>query len=249
MSIRPLAIQLWTVRDELQRDAPAAFRALKAAGYSHVEVASMEGTPPEDIVAMLGDAGLRAMGAHIPYGVVAEDTGAAVEYAQALSVDYATVPWIGPDQCSNRSDWVAAARAMDIAGGEFRESGITLCYHHHGHEFERFDGETIFDIIMANADPEHLAAEVDTYWATFGGVDPVALIQQYKGRCPLLHLKDMANDAGRSFAEVGHGVLDWTAIFDAAQAAGVAWYIVEQDECPRGSLESARLSAAYLNSR
>jgi sugar phosphate isomerase/epimerase len=244
----PLAMQLWTVRDELAKDAPATFRALHALGYRHVEVASMDGVAPEDIDAMLRDAGLGALGAHIPFDTVTGDTSAAIAYAQALGVSYAAVPWIGPHDCEGREGWAAAARAMDAAGEAFRAAGITLCYHHHGHEFERVNGDFIFDVIMQTAAPDHLAAELDTYWAVFGGVDPVELMQRYAGRCPLLHIKDMTGDASRTFAEVGQGILDWDAIFEAAKAAGVKWCVVEQDESPIGSLESARLSAAFLQS-
>ena len=245
----PLALQLWTVRDELARDAIATYRALHELGYRYVEVVAMEGTSPEDVQSMLSDAGLTAMGAHIPFPTITGDTNTAIAFAKTLGVSYAAVPWIGPDECQGRDAWVAATRAMDTAGAAFRADGITLCDHHHGHEFDRVDGDYIFDVIMDHASPEHLSAEIDTYWAQFGGVDPVALMQRYAGRCPLLHIKDMANNEQRAFAEVGHGTLDWDAIFDAAKAAGVKWCVVEQDESSRGPLESIRMSAEYLLGR
>jgi len=249
MSDWPLALQLWTVRNELARDAPATFRELHELGYRYVEVAAMDGTSAEEIVSMLGDVGLAAMGAHIPLPTITGDTDTAIAFAKTLGVSYAAVPWIGPDDCVGRDAWVAAASAMNAAGQAFRAEGITLCYHHHGHEFDRVDGDYIFDVIMDNSPPENLSAEIDTYWAQFGGVDPVELMRRYAGRCPLLHIKDMANDEQRSFAEVGHGVLDWDAIFNAAKEVGVKWCVVEQDESTRGALESARLSAEYLLGR
>ncbi len=248
MSAWPLALQLWTVRDELARDAVGTFRALHDMGYRFVEVAALDALAA-DIASMLSDAGLGAMGAHIPLATVTGDTDAAIEYAKTLNVSYAAVPWIGPEECVGRDVWVAATRAMNEAGTAFRGEGITLCYHHHGHEFDRVDGDYIFDVIMDNSAPKNLAAEIDTYWAQYGGVDPVELINRYAGRCPLLHIKDMADDEQRSFAEVGHGVLGWDAILDAAKNAGVKWCVVEQDESTRGSLESARMSAEYLLSR
>ena len=249
MSDWPLALQLWTVRDELARDAAATFRTLHELGYRYVEVAALDGRSATEISSMLQDAGLKAMGAHIPLATVTGDTDAAIEFAKTLGVSHAAVPWIGPEECVGRKAWIAAARAMDTAGGAFREADITLCYHHHGHEFDRVDGDYIFDVIMENSDPQNLAAEIDTYWAKYGGVEPVELIQRYAGRCPLLHIKDMANDEQRSFAEVGHGALDWDAIFDAANAAGVQWCVVEQDESNRGPLESVRMSAEFVCAR
>jgi len=249
MSDWPLAMQLWTVREELARDATATFRTLHALGYRYVEVAAMDDTPVDEIVSMLNDAGLAAMGVHIPLATVTLDTVGAIAHAKALGVSYASVPWIGPEGCIGRDAWVAAARAMNTAGQAFHAADITLCYHHHGHEFDRVNGEYIFDVIMDNSAPGSLAAEIDTYWAQFGGVDPVELMHRYAGRCPLLHIKDMANDPARSFAEVGHGVLNWNAIFDTAKEIDVKWCVVEQDESMRGSLESARMSAEFLLGR
>jgi sugar phosphate isomerase/epimerase len=87
---------------------------------------------------------------------------------------------------------------------------------------------------------------LDTYWVKHGGEDPVAYIKKLSGRCPILHLKDMADDAERSFAEVGEGILDFPAIFAAGEKAGAVWAMVEQDICPGDPLDSIRTSLANL---
>jgi sugar phosphate isomerase/epimerase len=89
-------------------------------------------------------------------------------------------------------------------------------------------------------------AEIDTYWVQRGGADPAAYIRQYAGRCPLIHLKDMAADEKGSFAEVGEGTMDWPAIFTASEAGGARWYIVEQDVCQRPPLDSVAISLRNL---
>ena len=108
------------------------------------------------------------------------------------------------------------------------------------------------DYVYATVSPKVLKGEIDTYWVKTGGEDPVAYIRKYAGRVPFLHIKDRAPvpaDAACPFAEIGQGILDWDAIFAAAQQAGVNWYIVEQDRMVRPSLESARMSIDYLKRR
>jgi sugar phosphate isomerase/epimerase len=125
---------------------------------------------------------------------------------------------------------------------------MQLCYHNHDFEFRQFDGRYGLDILLGATDPELVKAEVDTYWVQKTGVDPAAYLRQYAGRCPLVHLKDMTADESRTFAEIGEGSMDWSAIFTAAEAGGAAWYIVEQDTCRRAPLESVAISLRNLQS-
>ena len=103
---------------------------------------------------------------------------------------------------------------------------------------------------MEAADPDLVVSEFDVYWAQYGGVDPVAYIRTLGSRCRILHMKDMAADADRSFAEVGEGILDFDAIVAAGQEVGAEWYIVEQDLSPkRPPIEAARLSLHNMQAR
>jgi sugar phosphate isomerase/epimerase len=99
---------------------------------------------------------------------------------------------------------------------------------------------------LAACDPQLVHAEIDTYWVQHGGEVPAEYLQRYAERCPLVHLKDMLDDADRTFAEVGEGILDWESIFAAAESGSAQWGIVEQDRCQRPPMESARLSFENL---
>jgi sugar phosphate isomerase/epimerase len=109
--------------------------------------------------------------------------------------------------------------------------GLQLAYHNHAFEFEQVDGKTGFRWLQDETDPEAVKFEVDTYWVHEGGGDPAAFIRGLGRRCAMVHLKDRARDGG--FGEVGSGTLNFPAIFEAAQSAGVDALIVEQDSCPR----------------
>jgi sugar phosphate isomerase/epimerase len=242
----PFALQLYTVRDHLQRDVPGTLKRVKEAGYEHVELAGLGGQSAEEYGYLLADAGLSAVSNHFGFDVVTQDTNKVIEDTEALGLAFAVVPWVGGEMCPDKAAWIRCAKAMDTAGEKLRDAGITLCYHNHAHEFERYDGQPVLELIYETAAPENLAAQIDAYWAQFGGDDPVRLLRKYAGRCPLLHVKDMEAQEPHTFTEVGRGILDWPAIFAAAKDADVRWYIVEQDECRGDSLESARISAEFM---
>ena len=102
-------------------------------------------------------------------------------------------------------------------------------------------------ILLAETDPESVKFECDVYWAQYAGVDPAAYIKGHSDRIALIHLKDMTGEGDeRTFAEVGEGILDFEPIFAASEAAGAAWYIVEQDTCKGSTLASAQKSLENL---
>lgn len=247
MGTIPFALQLYSVRDHLGKDLAGTLKRVKDIGYDYVEVAGMPRMTAAECKGVLDDSGLQPISSHVPYDVVTGQPDQAIEDAVTLGIKYVVVPWIGGKKMVPDKDaWVACGKALDEAGARLREGGVQLCYHNHAHEFERFDGEFIYDILLGAAKSENLAVEPDTYWIKYGGVDPVTVIEKYSGRCPLLHIKDMAAGEERAMVEVGRGTIDWKPILAAGADAGTQWYIVEQDESSRDSLESAKISAAFM---
>ncbi|HET9475630.1 MAG TPA: sugar phosphate isomerase/epimerase, partial [Steroidobacteraceae bacterium] len=137
-------------------------------------------------------------------------------------------------------------------GKQVSEAGMVFGYHNHTAEFKKFDGKTAFDHLYGMTDPAHVKVQLDVAWATVAGVDPVALLNQYKGRVISLHVKDVAK-RGTDGKEppsvaVGEGVVDWKKVIGTAKANGVKHYFYEQEEpFTRPILESARISADYLS--
>jgi sugar phosphate isomerase/epimerase len=241
------ALQLYTVRDFMEKDPETTLRQVKAVGYDFVELAGLCDLGPEAFKALLDANGLTAMSMHAGYERITGNLDGVIAEARIFGMHYVVVPWVGGPMCPDRAAWLDAARAMDAAGAHLREQGLQLCYHNHAHEFERVEGDVILDLLYENTAPENLAVELDTCWASIGGSDPVDLIRKYAGRMPLLHVKDYVASQPPQFAEVGRGCMDWPAIFAAARQAGVEWYVVEQDDhFAVNSLESARTSAAYM---
>lgn len=241
----PYALQLYTVRDHLQINPASTLRKVKGAGYDCVEIADTVGLELPLFKKLIRDAGLKPVSAHLPYEKVVDDPEGAADYARLFEVDYLVVPAIDRGLTADRAGWVTCGKALGRAGAALRTAGIMLCYHNHAHDFEPVEKVYAIDLLIEGAAPEDLALELDTYWIQYAGLDPAAALEKYYGRCPLLHIKDMAGKS-RAFAEIGRGVIHWREIFDKGAAAGVKWFIVEQDTCSGDSIESARISALYL---
>jgi len=242
----PFALQLYTVRDHLEKDLQGTLRKVKEAGYSFVEIGGTYGLTNAAFKKLLDDAGLRAISAHTGYDDVTKNPSDVIEMTRVFGVRYAVIGGIDGRLTPDKQGWLACGEALDEAGAKLRAGGAQLCYHNHAHEFQQIDGEYKLDILMSAAEPENLAAQIDTFWVQYAGVDPVKVIDKYRGRCPLLHIKDMKDAASKDFAEVGRGILDWREIFSAAIVAETKWYIIEQDTCPGDSLDSAAISAAFM---
>jgi len=247
MSRIPVALQLYTVRDATEQDFVGTVRQVAEMGYAGVEIAgNTGGMSPAELRGFLNDLGLRVAGSHIGIEALESNLAQVIEDNATLGNPWIVCPWMPEERRRDAAGWRTVAAQMSEIGAQVKAAGLQLCYHNHSFEFERFDGETGFDVFYGAADPDLVQAEIDTYWVQHGGEDPAATIQRFAGRAPLVHLKDMTPGDSPTFTEVGNGILDFQAIFGASETAGVEWYIVEQDVCAGPSLDSARTSLANL---
>lgn len=242
----PVALQIYTVRDEAARDFNGTLRRIAELGYDGVELANTADLEAVELRALLDQAGLRLAGCHVPLERLENALEDALDYQAALGSTHVVCPFIPPDRRNSADDYRKVAASLNRAGAAARERGITFCYHHHSFEFQRFEGVSGMDILFGETQPTLVKAELDTYWIRHGGEDPAGYIREFVGRAPLIHVKDMAAGEERDFAEVGEGILDWPTILEACKEAGTEWLIVEQDRCARPPLESAAISLANL---
>lgn len=242
----PIALQLYTVRHDVDKDLPGTLRQVAEIGYAGVEFAGFGEWKASELKSLLAELQLQPAGGHVPIDQLEKDLDAVIEFNLELGNPYVVCPWIPEDRRKKKADWLSIARLFNSVGKKCKENGLTFCYHNHSFEFEKFDDSYALDLLFAATNPDLVKAELDTYWIRHGGADPAEYLERYAGRCPLIHLKDMADDEERSFAEIGQGILDWNAIFEAAEAGGAEWYIVEQDTCAGPPIESARVSFENL---
>lgn len=255
MSRPGIALQMYTVREDAQRDFSGTLRAVAAMGYPAVQLAGYGGLAADALRDLLGELDLAVAGSHIGLDRLIEATDEEIAFNLALGNRDLVCPAPPPNRRATVDDFRWLADQLNAVGRRCQAAGARLSYHNHAFEFTRFATESggatttsafALDLLLAWTEPTLVYFEPDVYWIARAGEDPAAYLHRYTGRCPLVHLKDVANDAEGSFAEVGEGRLDFEPIFSAAETGGAEWYVVEQDRCSGPAMASARLSLENL---
>jgi sugar phosphate isomerase/epimerase len=236
-----ISLQLYTLREETARDMPGTLRKISGIGYPAVEFAGYGGLAPQDLKTILDDLGLRTSGVHVSFDSWETNPETVLADMHALDCVHAVVPMAPPEHRSEEASVARFAENLNRWGGLCREENITLSYHNHDFEFAPLGGSTMWDVLMRESDPELVYLELDLYWIKYGGADPETVLKDVGHRVSLVHLKDMAPDDARSDLPVGEGTMPWPGLLEAADAAGVEWFIAEQDN-PRDPLEDVRTS-------
>lgn len=239
-----IALQLYTLRNELRADLVGTLRTVAEIGYRAVELAGAGGMSASDLKATLDSLGLRAISAHVGLDRLETSLASEVEFQAELGNHDVVCPSLPPQRRADEAGWHHAAEALNRIGQRCRELGARFSYHNHAFEFEPVGSTTGLEILLGETDPTLVHWEPDVYWIAFARQDPAAWLRRYAARCPLVHLKDMTRGDSPTFAEVGEGVLDFASIFAAATSA--EWYVVEQDATARPAFESVALSLRHL---
>lgn len=253
---RAWGIQLYTVRSQIAADAASTLERIARIGYTELEV--MQATLP--VVAPIARRlGLSMVSVHLD-GPTASGQGfdAFLPQARAYGVTDVVIPFVPPaERPDSRAGLEALAERLSSMARSAKSAGLRFCYHNHAFEFGRDrDGTRRLDVLMQQTSGAGMLLQLDVFWASVAGVDPIALLGQYKGRVASVHLKDKAAKTATSlvesevprtaFVEVGSGTLDFPAILRAAGDAGVGHYFVEQDFTAGDPLDSIRKSHDYL---
>lgn len=247
-------LQLYSLRAEFAKDVPGTLKLVRDFGFRDVEIAGTYGLAPEKFKELLAANGLRPIGNHFPYERFRDDVEGIAREAEALGLKYAGCAWIPHKDPFDESQCRAAAAVFNHAGEALARHGIKFYYHVHGYEFQPHGDGTLFDLLMAETRPKYVSYEMDILWVVFPGQDPVKLLQKYGRRFVMMHLKDLkkgvptgslsgSTDVANDVA-LGTGQMNFPAIFQAAQRAGVKYYFIE-DESP-SSVEQLPQSVRYL---
>jgi sugar phosphate isomerase/epimerase len=247
----PVALQLYSVREQLKDDYRGVVRAVGEMGYDGVQFAGYGDLSAEEMKALLREAGVQPAGTHTGLDVLENRLDEEIDYNLAIGNRWILCPAIPEARRRDLAGWRDVASSLNRIGERCRAKGLLFGYHNHAFEFPEIpdaQGKRGIDVILGETDPALMFWEPDVYWVHKGGADPAAMIRQYAGRVPITHLKDETKDERHTFAEVGEGTLDWPAILAASDASGVEWHCVEQDRCDRPPLEAVQLSLKNLHS-
>jgi len=245
----PLGIALYTVRNAARRDALAVFSTLAAMGYREIDMyPSDAGVPRAAARRALDATGLTCPSARVALPVLTGDWDRALDDAATLGARQVTLANVPPDARATWRAWEELAALFARRGQDARARGLAFCYHNHDFELrsvEGSDGRVPFDLLTSVIDATDLRFQLDVYWLTIGGRDPVTEIARLGSRVASLHLKDADATPRRAITTVGRGTLDFRAILRAAERAGVHHAFVEED-APADPMAAARAAAEYL---
>lgn len=238
-----LAIQLYSLRNELQADYEGIIRKVAEMGYKYVEPAGFPGTTLDQAVKFYQDLGLVPYSCHgkLPVG---DDKQEAIETALKLGAKY-IVSGKGGNSFADSDSIKKVAEEFTIAAENAAEHGLCIGYHNHNWEMNIIDGLPGYKIFMDNT-PASVTMQLDTYWVKVGGLDPVAVIEEVGERARLLHIKDGDIDPPKPMTAVGAGKMDFPPIIKAAKFAELL--IVELDECGTDMTVAVEESFNYLKS-
>lgn len=241
---KPIALQLYSVRDALAKDFDGTLERVAAIGYAGVETGGFAGALTEPVAARLRDLGLTVCGFHagLPLGGdQADELFAALARVNCRRLMCA---WLPQELFATREGVQQAAEKLNAANAVAKARGLTFGYHNHDGEYQPLNGRPAHDALRELLDPD-VFFEVDVYWAQTAGVDPAAEIRKLGARAPLLHLKDGPARRGVPMQALGDGVVDIPACV-AAGAAHAEWLIVELDEYAGDMFDAVERSYQYL---
>lgn len=226
--IRPIGIQLYTVREAMQHDFDGTLERVARIGYHEVEFAGYFNNTPAQIRDALRRHHLTAPSKHWDVAeIIGPNLSSIIDASHTAGHHYITGAWIDERLRRNIDGYRRVADALNTAGQQIRQAGLQLAYHNHSYEFETMDGQLPYDVLVDHTDPSLMQLEIDLYWITKGGKDPLDYFARFPGRISMVHVKDVT--AAGEMTDVGSGVIDWRRIFARHAQAGIRHYFVEHD--------------------
>ncbi|MEH6416198.1 sugar phosphate isomerase/epimerase family protein [Pseudomonas sp. CGJS7] len=262
---KPIGLQLWTIREEVAKDLPAALKAVAAIGYGEVEFAGIPNMPVAKVRTLLDDNGLAAPSMHCGMSDARDGLQQRIDFAQAVGARNIVISFPATADARFKDgnalaagmtldDWKWNAEQLNRIGELTRKAGIACGYHNHNMEFRSFDGVRAYDELLRLTDPKLVTMQLDIGWVTAAGADPLKLLTEHADRISSLHIKDVRKNA-KTFVdrvdtqtvEIGNGRVDWPKLFSAMDPQKIRHYFVEQENFERPPLASAKLSFQYMS--
>jgi len=242
-----VGLELYSVRKEMARDFDRTLAAVRAIGYTDVELLwsfNNWGKSTAQVKAALQREGLRAPSAHISPTAMLVNWERRLETAKTLGHEYLIVPSLTSDTSQTLDDWRAWADRFNEAGMAARRAGIWLAFHNEPDHMKPIEGQVPYEVFVDRTDPQYVRHQLDVGNMALGGADPMAYLNKYKDRYWSFHLKDVVADRSRD-TELGAGVLDIRALIAAIPNIGAKPCYVEQ-EGSQDSVASARKNFEFL---
>lgn len=258
---KKLGVQLYTVRDDMAASPEKTLSKLASIGYKEIESAGYNegkyyGMEVSAFKKLLKDEGLSIPSGHTNTGANEPDKKATmvndwervVADAAAIGQKYMVCGYIHDFERKSLDDYKKLTDLFNRSGEICNKYGIQFCFHNHDFEFAKIDDQIPYDLMLERMDPTLANMELDMYWITKAGYDPLDYFKKYPGRFPLWHIKDMADTEEQFFTEVGNGTINFKRIFKEEKLAGMKYFYIEQDVC-RDNEPLVSTAISYKNLR
>jgi sugar phosphate isomerase/epimerase len=246
-----IGLQLYTIRDAMAKDVPGSLNKVADIGYKYLELAGYAegkfyGYEPPEFRKLVNDLGMEILSSHTQVegaGVTPDNARKMAEDHAKLGVKYCLQPWIVEEMRTTIASYQKMAANWNQIGKVMKEFGMQFGYHNHNFEFDTVEGKVpYFDVMLADLDKDLVTMELDLFWTTKAGQNPVDIIKKYPGRFQLFHMKDMYTKEApfyttvgvHDFAPVGAGVINFKEILAVKNIAGMRYMVVEQDQSRDG---------------
>jgi sugar phosphate isomerase/epimerase len=261
-----IGLQLYTIRDAMGKDVPGSLKMVSDIGYKYLELASYEngkfyGYLPGDIKKMANDLGMEIISSHAgvsPRGITSDEAKKMAEDHAKVGAKYCMQPYIADEDRKSIAGFQKMVADWNKVGRIMKDNGIQFGYHNHNFEFGTVEGKVpYFDVFLAEMDKDLMTMEIDLFWVTKAGINPIELFKKYPGRFQLFHMKDMYKKEApffktqsSDFAPVGAGLINFRKILAAKNIAGMKYMFVEQDSTKDGKpFDAIRTSITNLTTK
>lgn len=255
---RKYGLQLYSVRQAVGKDLDKALEQLASIGYNKLEIYGYDGKffgrTVQEFKGILDKHGMKVVSSHHTAGLAMKGKGTlsegwdqAIADMHTLGAEYMVCAFLFPNE-RTPENYGKLPDMMNKAGEKTKAAGIQFAYHNHDFEFEKYGDTTLMDHLITKTSPDLMKVELDLYWISKTGNDPVAYFEKYPGRFPLWHVKDMEKGT-KGITELGNGEINFDRIFAARKKAGLKHWFVEQDVSKGDMFESLKTSHKYLDGK
>ena len=261
-----IGLQLYTIRDAMGKDVHGSLKMVSDIGYKYLELASYEngkfyGYLPADFKKMANDLGMEIISSHAgvnPKGITSDEAKKMAEDHAKVGAKYCMQPYIADEDRKSIAGFQKMVADWNKVGRIMKDNGIQFGYHNHNFEFGTVEGKVpYFDVFLAEMDKDLMTMEIDLFWVTKAGINPIELFKKYPGRFQLFHMKDMYKKEApffktqsSDFAPVGAGLINFRKILAAKNIAGMKYMFVEQDSTKDGKpFDAIRTSITNLTTK
>lgn len=234
-----LGVQTYTYRVSMKKNVEATLDTIKSLGITVLESSTNpEGMEPEAFRKLLDEKGMTSPSVGASYDELVKNAAEVARKAKIVGAAFVMAAWIPHEKEFDLDEAKRTVTDFNAIGKILSDSGLTFCYHTHGFEFVPYQGETLFDYIVRNTNPEYVSFEMDIMWTFHGGQNPAKLLLKYPNRWKLMHVKDLrkgvqgdltGNTSTENDVTVGTGQLNIPEILAAAKKAGIKYYFIEDE--------------------